>query len=86
MIRYLRVRIHQASTRHGIAPDEIEHVFRNAILVADLDVDADPPKVLMVGPDHAGRPIELVGLELADAELLIIHAMPLRPTFRDLLP
>jgi len=58
------------------------HAARHAILAADLEPDADPPKVLIVGPDEAGNLIELVALELGDDELLVIHAMTLRPTFR----
>jgi hypothetical protein len=38
------------------------------------------------GPDPSGRLLELIALVLADDELLVIHAMPLRPTFYSLLP
>jgi hypothetical protein len=42
--------------------------------------------VLAIGPDHAGNLLEIIWLELADRAELVIHAMPPRPTFYDLLP
>ena len=36
--------------------------------------------------DQAGSLLEIICLELADEVILLIHAMPLRPTFYDLLP
>lgn len=55
-------------------------------MVVDFNPDADPPKILVIGPDRAGNLIEVIVLELADDRLMAIHAMPLRPTFYDLLP
>ena len=52
----------------------------------DLDPEADPPKVPVIGPDRAGKLLEVIMLELADDRLLVIHAMDLRPVFRHLLP
>jgi len=54
--------------------------------VVDLDPEADPPKVLAIGPDRAGNLLEVIMLELADDRMLAIHAMALRPAFYDLLP
>ena len=51
----------------------------------DLEPDADPPKVLAVGPDAAGNLLEVIWLDLVDAES-VIHAMELRAKFYDLLP
>ena len=70
----------------GISRDSIEHAFTYLLALADLDPDSDPAKVLIIGPDDAGNLLELIALVLAGDELLIIHAMPLRPTFYTLLP
>jgi hypothetical protein len=51
-----------------------------------MDPDADPPKVLVIGPGRDGQLLEVIYLTLADNRPLVIHAMPLRPTFHDLLP
>lgn len=55
-------------------------------MVVDLDPDADPPKQLAIGPDQAGNLLEMIALILADDRILVIHAMPLRSAFLDLLP
>lgn len=54
--------------------------------IIDLEPEGDPPKVLAIGPDHAGNLLEIIWFELADDVDLVIHAMPLRPAFYDLLP
>lgn len=78
--------IHRSARKHGIADTTIRHALDRAITVIDLDPDADPPRVLAIGPDHAGNLLEIIWLELADDVTLVIHAMPLRPAFHDLLP
>jgi hypothetical protein len=47
---------------------------------------ADPPRLLVIGSDRAGNMVELIVLDLADERLLVIHAMPLRHQFYELLP
>ncbi|HDK45788.1 MAG TPA: hypothetical protein ENG94_05865 [Actinobacteria bacterium] len=59
---------------------------RGGFLFRRVEGAADPPKVLAIGPDPAGNLLEIIWLELADDVQLVIHAMPLRPTFYDLLP
>jgi len=66
--------------------DAILHALDYALTVIDFEPDADPPKVLAIGPDHAGNLLEIIWLELADDINLVIPAMPLRATFYDLLP
>jgi len=80
------VEIHSSAHKHGIDGDNIRHALDHAIVVADLETDADPPRVLAIGADSAGNVLEVVWLELANKRRLVITAMPLRPTFYDLLP
>ena len=77
--------IHRSALRHGLTEDDIAHAVDNSVAVADLEPDADPPKLLVIGPDLAGNLLEVVLLDLAD-DVLAIHAMALRATFYDLLP
>jgi hypothetical protein len=79
------VEIHRSARRHRVSDDDIRHACENALVVVDIDRDSDPPKALAVGPDRAGNLLEVIVLELAADRLLAIHAMPLRPAFRDLL-
>ena len=41
--------------------------------------------MLAIGPDPTGNLLEVIWLQLDEVDL-VIHAMPLRPTFFDLLP
>ena len=50
---------------------------------------ADPPSrpdeaLLFVGDDEDGKAIEVVGVELADGGLRVIHAMAMREGYRGL--
>lgn len=78
--------IHEAAHKHGVTAEDILHALAHAITVIDLEPDADPPKVLAIGPDRAGNLLEVFWLELVDDRDLVIHAMALRRTFFDLLP
>ena len=69
-----------------MSDDAIVHAVDNALVVVDLDPDAEPPRVLANGPDKAGNLLEIVCLEFPHRAPIVIHAMPLRRTFYDLLP
>jgi hypothetical protein len=79
------VEIHRAARKHKVADDDIQHAVVHALVVADLDPESDPPRVLAIGPDRAGNLLEIIWLELPGSHL-VIHAMPLRRVFYDLLP
>lgn len=78
--------IHRSARKHGISDGSIHHAVDHALAVVDLSPDSDPPRVLAIGPDQAGNLLEIIWLELAESAELVIHAMPLRLTFHDLLP
>lgn len=78
--------IHDSARRHGIGDDDIDHASVHAVLVVDLEPEADPPKLLVIGPDRAGNMLQLIILTLAADRMLAIHAMPLREKYFDLLP
>ena len=75
----------RSAFKHGISREAIEHAVTHALTTIDLEPDADPPKVLAIGPDPSGNLLEVIWLEFADIEV-VIHAMTLRPIFYDLLP
>ena len=85
VLRYSDVDFHRSAFKHGHNESSIIHAVDNAITTIDLEPDADPPKVLTIGPDLAGNLLEVIWLQL-DGVDLVIHAMRLRPTFFDLLP
>ena len=52
----------------------------------DLDDAEGPRRELRLGPDRAGNLLEIVVLLLDSGDHLVIHAMPMRPKYRRLLP
>lgn len=54
--------------------------------MVDVDRNADPPKLMVIGPDKSGNLLEVIVLELADVRFLAIHAMRLRAMYHGLLP
>ena len=72
----------QSALRHGVAPEDIQHALRNATLVEEID--EDPTRYLVIGPDRAANLLELVVLDRPQGPA-VIHAMAMRAKYRDLL-
>lgn len=80
------LRVHASALKHGATIEAISHAFDMPQLVKEIDPDNDPPKVLFIGPGHAGNLLELIGGEIAGGVVLIWHAMTCRPEYLALLP
>lgn len=70
-----------SSRKHGIAVEDIAHAVRLPVRVVELDED----KTLVLGPDRVGRLLEVVVVDVDGDDPRVIHAMELRPAFRDYL-
>jgi hypothetical protein len=69
------------------SPDQnIRHAATHFLIYPLTDSDSGPQRELWLGPDLAGNLLEIVVLLLDDGRSLIIHAMRMRPKYRDLLP
>lgn len=79
------LRILDTALRHGCTREEISHAYDFALLDKVLDAAADPPKILIIGPDSSGNLLELIGGELQEGDV-IWHAMSCRKQYLDLLP
>jgi len=77
------VEVHESARRHGIADEDIDHAVDNALAIEDAG--EDPDRWLVLGPDRAGNLLEVVVLA-TDERHIAIHAMPMRPRYRRLLP
>ncbi len=82
----MRVEIHDSARRHAIADDDIKHAVAHALSIDVLDAETEDEWLLVLGPDRAGNILEVVVIVLANDDLLAIHAMKMRPKYRDLLP
>jgi hypothetical protein len=70
-----------------VADADMVHAAQWFLVAYPLDDDGEGPRrELRLGPDRAGNLLEIVVLLLDDGRELIIHAMPMRPKYRDLLP
>jgi len=80
------VEIHRSARKHGATDRDIRHAAERYLVAYPLDDDGPPWHELRLGPDRAGNLLEIVVLLLDDGTELIIHAMRMRPKYRDLLP
>lgn len=74
-----------SALKHGLSIEDISHAIDMALLRKEIDSDNEPPKLLLIGPDHAGNLLEVIGGELADDVLLIWHADVCRSKYLRLL-
>lgn len=72
-----------SALRHGIDPGDIQHAIEHALAVDEID--EDPLRYLVLGPDRAANLLELVVLDRSNGSA-VIHAMPMRDKYRRLLP
>jgi len=68
------VRITRSARRHGISDETIRHAAANAMRVIDTG-----DGLFIIGADAAGRMLELAGRPDEAGDLVVFHAMPLRP-------
>ena len=70
-----------AARKHRVSRVQVRHVIEHSGLY--FVRPADPPRrpdeaLLFVGDDADGTKLEVVGVELADGRLRVVHAMPMR--------
>jgi hypothetical protein len=85
VLRYAELEIHETALKHGISELDIHHVCANSSDIFELDQESYEIKILIIGPDSAGNFLEVIGLEVNDQSLLIIHAMKIRKSMVNLL-
>lgn len=76
-----------SSRKHRVTRSQVRHVVEHCGLT--FVRPADPPQrpdeaLLFLGDDVSGSRLEVVGVELADGRLRVIHAMPMRASYTDL--
>ena len=68
------MRITRSARRHGISDDAIRHAVNNAVRLVEVD-----DGLFLVGADASGQMLELVARSTEGGELVVFHAMSLRP-------
>ncbi len=79
----MRIRFTRAATKHGIAHQHSRDVVEHCGLIFIGPAPPHSPssfveRLLYLGDDATGRPLEVMAIETGPDDLLIIYAMPLR--------
>ncbi|MBA3807425.1 MAG: hypothetical protein H0X28_03380 [Solirubrobacterales bacterium] len=84
----MSVRFARSATKHRISKESIRHVIAHC----GLSFEEPPPtgpdegvpdrRLVCLGDDATGRPLEVIAVEGRKDELIVIHAMELRNKYR----
>lgn len=80
------MRVHPSALKHGVAEDDVVQAVEWSQWVEPLEDDDWPHRELRLGFDTKARLLETVVLVFESGNELVIHAMPARKHFWDLLP
>jgi hypothetical protein len=75
------IRFHPSARRHSIEHERSRYVIEHcACPLFPPDTDG-ADRIVFLGPDPNGVPLEVVGIELDDGDILVIHAMKMRTAY-----
>ena len=79
----MAIEFRPSASKHGISHERARHVVENcACPLYPPDPDpGDEDLVVFLGPDNRGVPLEVVAVEQANGDLLVIHVMRLREKY-----
>jgi hypothetical protein len=81
----LPIRILKAAGKHGITDNQIRYVISHCGLAFEQpapDDPIEPDRLLVLGDDQAGVPLEILAVEDEAGDLMVIHAMRMRRRYR----
>ncbi|MHB8508064.1 MAG: hypothetical protein ACYDGR_05365 [Candidatus Dormibacteria bacterium] len=79
----MKVRWARAATKHRISRSRSQHVIQHSGSRIRLRAgEGGDDRLVYLGDDGEGTALEVIVVELSDDEVLVIHAMPLRPKYR----
>ncbi len=80
------MKVHRSALKHGVLPEDTLQAAEWALWIEPLDEAGPPHRELRLGFDTRARLLETVVLVLDGGEEMVIHAMPARKKYLDLLP
>ncbi len=80
------MRVHASALKHGVAQEDAIQAAEWSLWIEPLDDDGPPYRELRLGFDTRARLLETVVLIIQAGDELVIHAMPARRKYLDLLP
>jgi len=79
----MAIRCSHSASRHGVSNQRARYVVEHCVCPLSPSDPDEEDLIVFFGPDSNGVPLEVIGVELADEDLLVIHAMKLRRRYRD---
>lgn len=79
------MKVHQSALKHGLEEPDAVQAAEWPLWIEPLDDDGPPHRELRLGFDTGARLLETVVLILEDGAEVVIHAMPCRKKYLDLL-
>ena len=80
------MRVHPSALKHGVSEEDAIQAAEWSLWIEPLDDDAQPQRELRLGFDTRARMLETVVLVFDSGDEMVIHAMPARKQYLDLLP
>jgi hypothetical protein len=80
------VKVHTRALKHGVSAEDAVQAAEWSLWIEPLDDDGPPDRELRLGFDTQARLLETVVLTFESGDELVIHAMPARKKYLDLLP
>jgi len=80
------VKVHPSALKHGVSMEDAIQAAQWSLWIEPLDENGPPDRELRLGFDTGARLLETVVLVFDSGDELVIHAMPARRKYLDLLP
>lgn len=80
------MKVHDGALKHGVLPEDVVQAADWPLWVEPLDEEDWPHRELRLGFDTHARLLETVVLVFQSGDEMVIHAMPARKQYWDLLP
>lgn len=80
------MKVHASALKHGVSAEDAVQAAEWSLWIEPLGDDGPPDRELRLGFDTQARLLETVVLTFESGDELVIHAMPARKKYLDLLP
>jgi hypothetical protein len=80
------VKVHPSALKHGVSAEDAIQAAEWPLWIEPLTDDGPPDRELRLGFDTTARLLETVVLIFESRDEMVIHAMPARKKYLDLLP
>ena len=80
------MKVHPSALKHGVASEDMIQAAEWPLWIEPFDGEGPPDRELRLGFDTRARLLETVVLVFESGDEMVIHALPARKTYLDLLP